>query len=265
MLEDYKKEVLAAYQEKAQNGTLSINLVSLAPGRLRAECIIIYKERPTENDNETLRAFFGAADHTYGYSKAIENIDIDRFRPIKNFVTGITKRPEISVVEILAWLIDFQNRPYQAWRMRGTVIPPVTDGKQKIPTPTPISTPRFKVKIAIVLLTLISAVSIVLYSYIERSKMHCMYWAGDHYQPVACDEKIYQTPIIALDTMKVAHFKKINCPDTITMNSLGKVWYLKIKNKPEFYTSDGYHPIEHTRMLKQLTPYMVRKYGFKEN
>lgn len=53
----------------------------------------------------------------------------------------------------------------------------------------------------------------------------CMYWAEDHYQPAPCNQPIENTLVVALDTLKLTHFKRITRPDTITTKSLGKVWY----------------------------------------
>ncbi|WP_143081060.1 hypothetical protein [Chitinophaga rupis] len=88
----------------------------------------------------------------------------------------------------------------------------------------------------------------------------CMYWSEDHYKPIACDQKIPNVMIIALDTVKVKNFRKITTPDTITYLAIGKVWYSKIDNKFEFYTSGGEHPIVYGRRLKPITKYIIDLY-----
>lgn len=85
-----------------------------------------------------------------------------------------------------------------------------------------------------------------------------MYWTGD--QCIACNKKIGDTSIIALDTIKVAHLKKVIRPNTFTENSLGKIWYSKIEGKVEFFTSKGFHPIYTDRRLRPVTMYMLNKY-----
>ncbi len=62
----------------------------------------------------------------------------------------------------------------------------------------------------------------------------CMYWAGDHYQPVPCNQKVPNTLVVALDTLLIKNFRKITQPDTITNRAIGLVWYSKINNKVEF-------------------------------
>ncbi|NLU96080.1 hypothetical protein [Chitinophaga sp. Ak27] len=85
----------------------------------------------------------------------------------------------------------------------------------------------------------------------------CMYWHEDHYEPVACDQKIPYTTVIALDAEKQQHFRKITRPDTITYQAVGKVWYAKIKGKMEYYTWAGEHPEVSGYQLKPITPYII--------
>jgi len=88
----------------------------------------------------------------------------------------------------------------------------------------------------------------------------CMYWLEDHYEPVACDQKIRNAMVIALDTMKLKNFRRITRPDTITYNAIGKVWYSKINNKLEYYTSGGEHPVAFDHQLKPITIYIIDKH-----
>ncbi|WP_217606900.1 hypothetical protein [Chitinophaga sp. GbtcB8] len=85
----------------------------------------------------------------------------------------------------------------------------------------------------------------------------CMYWSEDHYKPIACDQKIPNVRIIALDMTKLKNFRKITTPDTITYQAIGKVWYSKIDNKIEFYTWYGEHPVIYGRWLKPITKYII--------
>jgi hypothetical protein len=48
------------------------------------------------------------------------------------------------------------------------------------------------------------------------------------------------TAIIGLDTGKLAHFKRIKRPDTLTANSDRKVWHLKLNSRVGFYTAPGF-------------------------
>lgn len=91
----------------------------------------------------------------------------------------------------------------------------------------------------------------------------CMYWTGTEYKAVDCDTQIKDAQVIALNQQKLDHFKKITLPDTMTFNSLKKVWYSKINNQVEFFTSKGKHPVNGERILKPVTIYILEKYGNK--
>jgi hypothetical protein len=89
---------------------------------------------------------------------------------------------------------------------------------------------------------------------------YCMYWQEDHYEPIACNQKISNARVIALDTMRLKNLRKITRPDTITYRAIGKVWYSKINDKIEYYTSGGEHPVIFSRQLKPITVYIIDKY-----
>jgi len=89
---------------------------------------------------------------------------------------------------------------------------------------------------------------------------YCMYWKEDHYEPVACSQKVSNARVIALDTMRLKNLRKITRPDTISYLAIGKVWYLKIDGKLEFYTSGGEHPVIFGRELRPITIYIIDKY-----
>ena len=46
---------------------------------------------------------------------AIENTDGDRFKPIINFLTGVTKSTKPANLELISWLIDFKPRPLSVY------------------------------------------------------------------------------------------------------------------------------------------------------
>lgn len=89
----------------------------------------------------------------------------------------------------------------------------------------------------------------------------CMYWAGDHYELVSCNPTVgYAQHKIPFDAFEWKNLKKINCPDTLTDNDIGKVWYMKVKNDIELYTAKGRYPLDTNRVLRPLTKYMLDQY-----
>ncbi|MNN94928.1 hypothetical protein D3C81_2136440 [compost metagenome] len=63
--------------------------------------------------------------------------------------------------------------------------------------------------------------------------------------------------VIALDQNKLENFQKINSKDTLGMEDVGKVWYSKIGNEVEFFTSSGKHPVHINRSLKAATEHII--------
>jgi len=111
MPEEYRKVVLDTYKKKKLDGSLSPNLSAPTPGDLREECLIVYRERQlNSNDDEILRQFFGPKDQEKGYFTLIENSPAEKFKQMPKILKGKVTNPGIKFIELLAWLIDFQPR-----------------------------------------------------------------------------------------------------------------------------------------------------------
>ena len=89
----------------------------------------------------------------------------------------------------------------------------------------------------------------------------CMYWTGDHYEVIACNEKSsHIRNKIPFDAVEKTYLKKITRPDTLTENDLGKVWYFKTNGSLELFTAKGRYPLDTNRILKPLSQYMYITY-----
>jgi hypothetical protein len=87
----------------------------------------------------------------------------------------------------------------------------------------------------------------------------CMYWAGDYYEQVSCNDKFGpDTLVIAFDSVSFHKLKRITRPDTISSNAIGRVWYIKRNNKYEFYTSGGYYPGDPKFRLRPVTAFIIQ-------
>ncbi|GAB0155863.1 hypothetical protein CHRYSEOSP005_11250 [Chryseobacterium sp. Alg-005] len=112
MFTSYTDRVFKAYQKKKDEGKLSLNLVEPTPAKLKQECAIVYSERYKEKDGKILRLFFLPKDDSTDYGISIRNIDTDKFKPLSNFLKRKTSDTEDKNIELLAWLINFEPRPY---------------------------------------------------------------------------------------------------------------------------------------------------------
>lgn len=93
---------------------------------------------------------------------------------------------------------------------------------------------------------------------------HCMYWTGQHYEPINCNDNDQNKVKLPLNLQQLNHQQRITMPDTLTNYALGKVWYGKVNGSidktPQFYTDSGTNPLDTTKRLLPLTPYMLNKY-----
>lgn len=109
---DYIKLVTEVYRKKRANNRLSPLLTQSTPANLKKECLNVYRERYDKKDDQTLRAFFGVAEHGRQFLQLIRGFETDKFKPLDNYLKGNTERTEDKNIELLAWLIDFEHRPY---------------------------------------------------------------------------------------------------------------------------------------------------------
>ncbi|WP_183567679.1 hypothetical protein [Mucilaginibacter sp. SP1R1] len=313
MFADYQKQVLLTYHEMKAANAISLNLMHATPAKLKRECMAVLSERyEHRQDEKTLSMFFGPRDSAGAYMQAISTVDADKFKPLLTFLRKNIVTTDKKNIELLAWLIDFQPRPFQ-WdhdyhKVYTTaeakigikeVVDPVLEEKQvkqgeesneanvadvfgaseeiredvvvtlpEVAEPTSGSkSPAFASRRRnILVLLLILAISGAGF-YITRNRtvdpgiQKCMFWTGDHYQPVSCNQNMDETPVYALDTQKTQRFKKITKPDTLTSRSIGHVWYSKIDGTVEFYTAAGFHPVHTERKLKPMTEFILNKYA----
>ncbi|KAA8484050.1 hypothetical protein BDE36_3573 [Arcticibacter tournemirensis] len=59
-----------------------------------------------------MQDFFERKVDADGYERVIRQFDTERFKPLCNFLKRRTNNTDEINIELLAWLIDFQPRPY---------------------------------------------------------------------------------------------------------------------------------------------------------
>lgn len=121
MFPDYKNLIVSNYKKQLAQHMLPLALVKPSPGKLRDECLKICEERFDSRDLKTLREFFGVVKTKEDCIRAIERLELDKFKPLINFLKGETEDPNERNIELLAWLIDFQHRPYELGRKYGSM------------------------------------------------------------------------------------------------------------------------------------------------
>lgn len=292
MYADYIASVLQTFHEKKDNHELSNRWSKLTRASLREECLAVYLKGCTKDDAKVLSEFFEYREDEKAVTQKIRDFDINKFRPLVNFINGNTSLPDPKNIELLAWLIDFEPRPLRKYeekireggsaggdkKGRGTRKNSSNDNPDSTMQSVQLhrlSKRRTKYLIPLAVLIFLLLGGGMLYKGFKNTAANtttldspaiatsgfCMYWAEDHYQKIPCDQASDSLNPIPLDMEKVQHFKKIPCPETIKKTEIGKYWYCKLKNgEVEFYTAGGFHPVDTKRRLKPLTNYMYETY-----
>lgn len=112
-IEEYRDQVYQTYLKKKEEGRLPLNLEDPKPANLRDECLIILSQRHSSIDEKILSDFFGIPKAGRDYAFCIYQYDLKLLKPLQNFLKGKTKQPETKNINLLAWLIDFEDRPFR--------------------------------------------------------------------------------------------------------------------------------------------------------
>lgn len=328
MFIDYRQLVLEEYRRKMAD--LPRRLTQPTPAGLRLQCAIFCRDRFLRKDVKALNEFFEKGNDQESLLEAINQFSTDKFRPMVNFLKERTSEPQDKNVELLAWLIDFEPRPFdlrkkydvsgltiptvqeEDWQPENNASPEQPQASESISTP-PIrenalpeeeeqenkeapqapggelagteevsqagqeaavtKTPLLKSRrtAIVVVLLLLAGGGVWLFSRSQENPLpaaysanggECMYWEGDHYQQVACNQQLPGgLKKINLDTAVLYHLKRITQQDTITNKDIGRVWYVKLnKTTIDCYTADGYYPLDTSFRLRPITAYIIKKY-----
>ncbi len=115
MFEKFQMAVRNAYLDQKHNGELHFDRSWPSPGELRSWCLHCYLSGLNKEDEFIFIRFFNREQSDKGLPVLIENFDIDKLRPLRNFISGDTRRrPDENIVKLLAVLINFTPRPYRA-------------------------------------------------------------------------------------------------------------------------------------------------------
>lgn len=296
----YKWLVQNDYKTKLAKGLLSARLASPTITSLREECVELFKKGVTPLDRHSIHLFFGGGEENL--LQTITDFDRERLKPLQNFFKGGTEDPNYKIVGLAAWLIDFKHRPYSGTPNYDAIKKEVeekanhSDSQQKptqaeteeyslsLPKPPattpPTTKPKYKrVKFPTITKSRVGGlVGLFILCYflfwlgknnsgekLSATSSGCMYWTGDHYEPIPCHQKIPGAIVVALDSQRLKEFKRVTRPDTITYASIGRLFYYKPRiDSVDFYTADGQHPTQHDRYVRRVTKHMIDKYVLKK-
>lgn len=290
MLPVYSNLIIEVFKLKKANKTLENCWTRPTPKSVKEECRRVCLERYSKADQGALREFFGKAGTKEETLKSIDAIDIDRFRPVINLIKGQTSNPDSKNVELIAWLINFQPRPFdytsEFSRKLEELEMRIKDGEifkeeeELDNTQLGISSERANDRVPakkhfrllgrnwLIGLGLVSVTGIgAIWKFnpsngaipeAETKNTTCLYWNGYEYKNIPC--RTSGDTILIPFKPELLEFKRITTPDTISARSIGKVHYSKKNKVLEYFTTGGKHPEDPNRKLKPLSKYMYDKY-----
>lgn len=109
---DYQKLVIEYYQWKKSHHKLRSELRHPTRAKLKKECVRLCRGKVQRKDEKVIRDFCEDWDEKKTYLQNIGNYDVDKFKPLSNFLQGNSDSTDPKNIELLAWLIDFKARPY---------------------------------------------------------------------------------------------------------------------------------------------------------
>jgi len=187
--------------------------------------------------------------YSFGMEVIMEEEEKDIIKPGKSIPPPINKIPGEETKDDATGIIE---------ELQGTEEPVVINQ----PPPTvyggtaPIDTVMKKNKREQPIVFLLILVTFIAGVYIWqqiRENAGCMYWTGDHYEPVACDEDPKGRIFLPLDKKMQRNFERITRKDTLTTWSINRMYYVSDKNKIEYFTAPGPYPKDLKRNVRKLT------------
>ncbi|WP_299311437.1 hypothetical protein [uncultured Aquimarina sp.] len=301
---DYKKGVNKYYIQIKNDPNHELNrfLSEITPGKIKSASKIVFETKNGTQDILTVSNYFRVS-RDKDFIKFFDNINADKFIPVKQFLEGTTKKPREEVVEFTAWLLDFQPRPYSEFRKKppesvegvlvveekkvnskGDTNPQkkeesnVGDIKDNKPDNDKeedivISNPPSEIKkdgnsnrVRKIIITVSITLPILAIAYLgyNSQKKECMVWLEDHYEKADCNINGIS---INYNQDWIDNFKKVdnNTSIQVFFKEGGKplYWYYKENNEIELFTLPGKHP-ENRKELKPITERIIRTHIFKE-
>jgi hypothetical protein len=259
-IKTYGEEIIEKYKEKG---------VLLEPTRtdIKERCIARFLEGNYAKDEEFLRLFFKTHKND-DLLKVIEEADPEKFRTVQNFLLGTTSSTSKKNLDLIAWLLDFEPRPYYTYRIQDLKVHVNGSKKRRkkkekpyqkeytVPPTATVATQTLQVpqqKTALSWIKMISAVLlfsvIVLYGLyyfmafqesftqntpsdegiLTNTWQQCMAWNGDEYELSDCSYNKHPQ-----------HRTKVIPFDSDLQRRFKKV---KVSIKTRFFADDGITPL----------------------
>jgi hypothetical protein len=289
----YKNAVVSAYHQKRSDAQESW-LIKPTRARVRQLCCKLIEDGLENRDEKMLRDYFKMESTEHDFLAAIKKTDADDFQGFVLFLNNTEINPAETNIELLAWLIGFQLRPFskyikqpknEQWlienkdersrpnlpvkgqaqdnvdRTQATSGLKEDDLVQEDPQqiemeiPPIASAEKIKSGRLIAIAALLVGAFVIWWCLPSDNK--CMYWDNDHYAATSCNIPRADTPLVQLDAVKLGSFRRLHHVDSLTYKSVNKLWYVRVGGIIEVYSANGKHPLYPQKKLAPLTYYAV--------
>ncbi|WP_310378231.1 hypothetical protein [Flavobacterium sp.] len=284
-IEDYKKDIKAKYEE-AKTGEFSGFLLKPSPAELKNLCLLLFDKGISKQDQEILDIFFELDDKS-SKRKQMEHFNVDKLKPVGNFLRVKTENTRTVSLDLIAFLVDFNPRPYK--KFIGGNKEELTDAvevneilrkdewvenenKKEVAFFEQFKKKSVSKRIAFAVMPLLvfGAAGYGVKNIFFPNK-NCMFWNKTHYDAVVCDKGNDTLEVYPFNQEVLDNFKKIKVSDTTTFFKNGDtdhplVWYGKAPDKKEYeyFNQPGLHP-ETGKTLKPVSKYIIEKYILKND
>lgn len=292
MYKDYLDAIMKFYARKKAENDLPPRLLNPTPSKLRDECAAVFRTRFEKKDQPRLMSFFEVSEGV-DILKAIERFDIDKFRPLNNYLKEMTEKTDDKNVELLGWLINFPKRPYNKHDFPGLDLNieeeadlsnhvAYTKRNENLEQIEPLKTNFLKTASSVEKIAglkspdlakrlkflggsfVIASGILAAVHFNSKDDKHCMVWINDRYQAISCDSSSGGGLIVPKDENVLRHMRRITRPDTLTAKDIRNVWYRKRRaDSLDYFTMGGRDPLDPNVELKRMTIYILEKHLLK--
>jgi hypothetical protein len=248
--DDYIKAIKAKYEE-AKTAEFSGYLLNPSPAELKNLCLLLWDKGGNNLDQEILDRFFDLNDKS-NKRKQIEHFDVDKLKPISNFLKSKTETTRPINLDLIAVLVDFNPRPYRKF---------IAGNKEELTEDVPIKrivkkeereekedkkegaiieefkkkSVSKKIAFTVIPLFVLGSAGYGIKNSFFRDK-NCMVWHKTHYEAFEYDNVKDTAEVCPYNQEVLDHFKKITVCDTTTFFKNGDkehplVWYGKGPDK----------------------------------
>jgi hypothetical protein len=276
----YKQLVTDAFRKKQQEASHESWLMKPTRRRIRQRCVDLAEHGLEPNDEAALRSYFDRETGDTDGITLLRKSGPEDFKTLENFCAKTDIQTHEKNVELLAWLINFPQRPVTVYKTMNQgenasaentaeeekaapdlLIPPTTDVVKPTEPQPEEKIENNGLRTRKVPARLIGAVTVVLVGAVivwsSFSRDECMYWDNDHYVASPCSVPRMDTPMVAMDHSRLKGFYRIGRVDTLSRYSVGRLWYVRVGDSMEVYTGGGRHPLYPDKTLKKVTDYVV--------